>query len=93
MRITLILILCLCFGGLCLADEKEAVISAEPSEISITTEERLSVENAQLKIQVLQQQLDALVKQLVAKYKIDVQGWSYDAVNGKFVKIKQDNKK
>lgn len=59
------------------------------TEISITNEERLTIENVQLKLQVLQGQLDSFVKQLVAKYKIDMQGWSYDVVGGKFVKIKQ----
>lgn len=57
-----------------------------PAEISITNEEKLTIENIQLKTQLLQHQLDVVFKALVTKYNIDVQMWSYDVISGKFTK-------
>lgn len=67
---------------------REKTVVPEKTEISVTNEERLTIQNVQLQIQNLQLQLDSYFKQLVEKYKIGVQGWSYDPT-GKFVKIKQ----
>lgn len=78
------------FDTIGMGDAKtETVKPTEPTKISITREEQLTIENVQLKLQVLQVQLDSFIKQLVDKYKIDVHSWSYDAVGGNFVKNKQ----
>lgn len=96
MRITLVIILGLAFSGICLADVPTLKDDkpVEPTEIAITNEEKLSLENFQLKVQLLEEQLttqrmglDAYVQALVAKYKIAGKDWRYDPT-GKFVKIK-----
>lgn len=85
MRKVLVIILYLGLSGICFADEN-ATEPKDPVEISITNEERLLIQNFQLQIQNLQLQLDSFIKQLVAKYKIEPQGWTYDLANGKFIK-------
>lgn len=75
-----------------MVDEKKVVTPVEPTEIAITNEERLAIENAQLKIQILQGQLDSCVKEVTVKYKIyDVQEWSYNPT-GKFIRINKSDK-
>lgn len=60
-------------------------MSIDRTEELVTNEERLAIENTQLKIQILQGQLDFLFKTIVTKYNIDTQAWSYDVAGGKFV--------
>lgn len=75
-----------------IVDKEEVVTPAESTEIAVTSEERLTIENIQLKMQILQGQLDSFMKQLVLKYEItDHEGFYY--LSGKFTKIMTDELK